>query len=381
MILFPLLSSAQLIITEVYRDTPYSEFIDVNYGPYHNPTPELFEKLRKRHRGEFVEIFNASDTDINLKNWKLRDNEGSFDLPDKIIKSGQFMVVVANNNTGGDYFPAFFSTTEGKQDQIIYQNVIKLSNTDETIELISKNVAGHNIQQEYVASGVSFQQNGNSFGFSSGYDAVINPSIFYEIKDWQYDYNTLQFPNPLVATVMPPIKPMEHYVGNILAQNYDLLTWDSNAADLIDNKCDITIPYVTSTVNPSQILGSKRFTFDAAGNSSAINAGALKANADPLVQSKENIEDKLEQIKMAILLSPNPTSDIVNVSITGPAQGKVTSVQVFSGTGALLFTKDNLQLSSNFNFSFSLGNQITGVYIANFTLNTGQTVGKNVLKR
>ncbi|UKB84067.1 lamin tail domain-containing protein [Chryseobacterium sp. MEBOG06] len=382
-LLLPLLSSAQLIITEVYRDTPYSEYIDINYGPYQNPSPDLFEKLRKRHRGEFIEIFNASDTDLNLKDWKLRDNEGSFDLPDKIIKSGQFMVVVANNNSGGDYFPTFFSTTQGKEDQIIYQNVIKLSNTDESIALIAKTVAGHNISQEYVASGVSFQQEGNNMGISAGFDAVANPSIFYEVKDWQYDFNTPQFPNPLVATIKPPIKPLEDYVGNILAQNYDILTWDSNAGDLIDNKCNIDIPYISQSFNVGPTSGSKKFNFDEAGNSSALNTGVLKTISELSDQSAENKNtgDHLEQIKMAIQLSPNPTSDIVNVSITGIAQGKVTSVQVFSGTGALLFTKNNLQDSSNFNFSFSLGNQITGVYVANFTLNTGQLVGKNILKR
>jgi len=376
-IFLPLLSFAQLIITEVYRDTPYSEYIDVNYGPYQNPTPELFEKLRKRHRGEFIEIFNASDTDLNLKDWKLRDNEGNYDLPDKIIKSGQFMVVVANNNSGGDYFPSFFSTTQGKENQIIYQNVIKLSNTDESIHLIAKNVAGHNLQQEYVASSVSFQQENNNMGISAGFDAVANPSIFYEVKDWQYDFNTPQFPNPLAATIMPVIKPLEDYVGTILTQNYDVLTWDSNAENLINTTCEINIPNISQSFNAGPTYGSKIFNSDTAGNSSASKTASLKTNTE---LSAENSIDILEQIKMAIQLSPNPTPDIANVSITGIAQGKVTSVQVFSGAGALLFTKSNLQDSSNFNFSFSLGNQITGVYIANFTLNTGQTVSKNILK-
>lgn len=378
LILLPLFSCAQLIITEVYRGTPYSEYIDVNYAPYQNPTPDLFEKLRKRHRGEFIEIFNASDTDLNLKDWKLRDNEGSFDLPDKIIKSGQLMVIAANNNSGGDYFPAFFSTTQGKESQIIYQNVIKLSNTDESISLIAKNVAGHNIQQEYTTSGVTFQQEGNNMGVSAGFDAVANPSVFYEVKDWQYDYNTPQFPNPLAATVLPPIKPLEEYVGNILAQNYDMLTWDSNAENLINNKCDIDIATVSQSLNAGPTSGSRFFTLDSAGNSSASMAKMVKADTELFTASAS---DNLEDIKMAIQLSPNPTSDIANVSITGIAQGKVTSVQVFSGTGALLFTKNNLQDSSNFNFSFSLGNQITGVYVAKFTLNTGQIVGKNILKR
>ncbi|WP_449400496.1 lamin tail domain-containing protein [Chryseobacterium wanjuense] len=108
LIFFPVSFFAQLLITEVYRDTPYSEYIDENYLPYQNPTPDVLNLLRKRHRGEFIEIFNASDTDVNLKDWKLQDDEGSYDLPSKIIKSGEFIVVAANNNANGDYFPLFF---------------------------------------------------------------------------------------------------------------------------------------------------------------------------------------------------------------------------------------------------------------------------------
>ncbi|WP_300685076.1 lamin tail domain-containing protein [Chryseobacterium sp.] len=377
LMVIPVLSSAQLMITEVYRDTPYSEYIDVNYAPYQNPNPDLYEKLRKRHRGEFVEIFNASDTDLNLKDWKLRDDEGSFDLPDKIIKSGQFVVVVANNNTGGDYFPGFFSTTQGKDNQIIYQNAFKLNNANESISLIAKNIAGHNILQEYVASGLSFQQENNNFGISAGFDAVANPSIFYEVKDWQYGYNTPQFPNPLNATILPPIKPLNDYVGDILYQNYDILTWDVNAENLINNKCDTYIASVAQSSNTGTTSGGKSFNYDLAGNSTAANVYSPNTNPG---SSSGYSADELEQIKTAIQLSPNPTYDIVNVSITGIAQGKVSSLQVFSSLGALLFTKNNLQNPSDFNFSFSLGNQITGVYVANFTLNTGQVVSKNILK-
>jgi len=373
----PLTISAQLLITEVYRDTPYSEYIDENYQSYQNPTPHIYQILRKRHRGEFVEIFNASDTDLNLKDWMLRDDEGVYNLPDKMIKSGQFMVVAANNNSDGDYFPSFFSTTQGKENQIIYQNIFKLSNTDESISLIAKNVAGEtNIVQEYISSSISFQQDSN-FGISVGFESVSNPSVFYEIKDWQYGYQDYQTPNPLSATILPPIKPIEDYIGALLSQNYGNITWDSYAENLINNSCNFTINEVSQILDTGLTSGSKSFIYDSAGNSSA--SSGLNIIETPTLPNGYSV-DMLEQIKNAIKVSPNPTYDVANVSITGIAQGKVNSVQIFSSTGAILFTKNNLQDGANFNFSFTLVNQITGVYVANFTLNTGQVVSKNILK-
>jgi len=376
-IFLPLTISAQLLITEVYRDTPYSEYIDTNNEAYQNPTPQLYEILRKRHRGEFVEIFNASDTDLNLKDWMLRDDEGTYYLPNKIIKSGQFMVVAANNNVGGDYFPNFFSTTQGKENQIIYQNIFKLSNADESISLIARNVAGEtNIAQEYVTSSISFQQ-GTNLGVSVGSESVNNPSVFYDVKDWQYGYQDSQIPNPLSATVTPPIKPIEDYIGPLLYQNYNIITWDSFAESLIDNSCKITINDVYQTSNISLSSGGKSFMYDSAGNASASTV--IIPPGTPSFPTGYAV-DIVEQIKNAIKVSPNPTYDVVNVHITGIAQGKVSSLQVFSSTGALLFTKNNLQDGANFIFSFNLVNQITGVYVANFTLNTGQVVSKNILK-
>lgn len=370
---------AQLFITEVYRDTPYSEYIDINRPEYANPTPATVDYLRKRHRGEFVEIYNASDTDLNLKDWTLIDDEGSTILPDRIIKSGQFMVVVANNNDGGDYFPTFFPVTQGKENQIIYQNTIKLSNDRETISLVALNIAGSENTPSYTTSSVSFEKL-NSYGLSagSGPEVMSNLAVMFMVADWQYGYTgELQIPNPLDATIKPPIKPLDDYIGTMLSDNYSLITWDRDVDNLVNQICNISIGTVSQNQNPIFTLGGKSFLYDEAGNSSAAN------NYNPGIyptQSNGFSADELEEIKNAIKLAPNPTYNIVNVSITGIAQGKISSVQVFSSTGALLFTKNNLQDSSNFYFNFDLSGQITGVYVANFTLTSGQVVGKNVLK-
>lgn len=374
--LLPLICSSQLFITEVYRDTPYSEYIDINYPAYQNPTLATLSLLKKRHRGEFIEIYNASDTALNLKDWKLVDEEGSYEFPDKMINSGQFIVVVANNNADGDYFPMFFSTTAGKESQILYQNSIKLNNSRESLHLVAKNLFGNNIIP-YITSSFYYQTSAD-FGFSTGSDyAVNNPSVFYDVKDWQYGYSTPQTPNPLEASITPPIKSIEEYVLPYFIQNYNTITWDEDVDLLVNSICNINISTVSQNPNIITTSDGKSFNYDEAGNSSAANN--YTPGSTPTSQVGYT-SDELDQIKAAIQLSPNPTYDIVNVSITGIAQGKVSSVQVFSGNGAILFTKNNLEDSTNFNFSFNLVNQITGVYIANFILNTGQVVGKNVLK-
>ncbi|NML58408.1 T9SS type A sorting domain-containing protein [Chryseobacterium sp. RJ-7-14] len=378
LVILPSLFQAQLFITEVYRDTPYSEYIDANDPVNQNPSPELYEKLRKRHRGEFVEIFNASDKGINLKDWSLMDDEGSYNFPNKIIPSGQYIVVAANNNEVGDYFPYFFSTTQGKQNQILYQKDIKLNNSNESLRLIARKILGNDIDPPYATSSFVYPVS-SDFGIAGGSSNVIaNPSIFYDVRDWQYGYSTPQIPTPLAGSITPPIKPFEEYVDSYLLQNYSLMTWDDNVSVFLSTVCNISIPSVSQTPNTGVTSGGKSFTYDEAGNSSASSTYTSGGNSGGI--SSGYTGDEIDQIKAAIQLSPNPTYSIVNVNITGIAQGKVASVQVFSSTGAILFTKNNLQSTTNFNFSFDLSGQITGVYIANFTLTTGQVVGKNVLK-
>ncbi len=377
--ILPSFIPAQLFITEVYRDTPYSEYIDETDPVNQNPSTDLYEKLRKRHKGEFVEIFNASDQNINLKDWSLVDDEGSYDFPDKIIPSGQYVVVAANNNEGGDYFPQFFHTTQGKGNQIIYQRNFKLNNSKESLKLVARKILGNDINPPYITSSFDYPET-SDMGFAGGSTNVTNnPDFyFYHVKDWQYGYTDPQVPTPLEGSIKPPIKPYAEYVDSYLIQNYSLMSWDDGVNDLLSIVCNISIPSVSQTPNAGTTSGGKSFIYDDAGNSSASNTYTPGNNSGNT--NSGYTADELDQIKAAIQLSPNPTYSIVNVNITGVAQGKVTAVQVFSSTGAILFTKNNLQDNSNFNFSFDLSGQITGVYVAYFTLTTGQVVGKNVLK-
>ncbi|WP_449400495.1 T9SS type A sorting domain-containing protein [Chryseobacterium wanjuense] len=179
------------------------------------------------------------------------------------------------------------------------------------------------------------------------------------------------------ATIKPLIKPLDDYFGTQLTDNYDQVTWDINAENLLINFCNISIPAVSQNQNTTPTSGGKSFIYDTAGNSSA--SSIYNPGTNPTLPNGYS-SDELLQIKNAIILSPNPTYDIVNVNITGIAQGKVISVNVLSGNGSLLFTKTDLNNSANYFFTFNLSNQITGVYIANFTLNTGQVVTKNVIK-
>lgn len=90
--------------------------------------------------------------------------------------------------------------------------------------------------------------------------------------------------------------------------------------------------------------------------------------------------DELEVIKNSIVIHPNPTkaTDNYNVTISwsGAALGKIQSVQVFNSSGSLVYS----YIPGANTTSFNLQNQLPGSFIANFVLNTGQIVSKNILK-
>ncbi len=63
---------SQIMITEVYYNTPYNEKLHFTKKVNGVTTSELMDAV-KHHRGEFIEIYNYSDKDISLKNWYIKD--------------------------------------------------------------------------------------------------------------------------------------------------------------------------------------------------------------------------------------------------------------------------------------------------------------------
>ncbi|QBO59515.1 lamin tail domain-containing protein [Chryseobacterium salivictor] len=374
--------SAQIVITEVYYDTPYNEkllFGNANEG---------FVEANKHHRGEFVEIYNYSDKDISLKNWYLKDLLGVFWFPDKLIKSGQFMVVaystLPNNTTP---FTEYFATTVGKGDQIMLQNKIILRNKREIITLGYK--IQENIMLKKSSIGWHFPQPERS---NFVRDIWKYPSNFYDTKSIQYHPNYPQYqdnphlynnytdnPNPLDATYKPAIENYENIVKEDYQQYYSFLDWSENVKELVEKICAISIGKVEQTPAGNYTNIGKCFNYDSVGNETsayncAPNTGTNTASG--------YTPDELSIISNDIVIFPNPTtaSNQYNVTISwsGVALNKIYNLQVYSSAGMSVY---NYNPTTGVNTTtFNLQSQLPGTFVANFVLNTGQVVSKNILK-
>jgi len=377
---------SQIVVTEVYADTPFNErlrFGNVSSG---------FVDAVKHHRGEFVEIYNYSDKDINLKNWYMKDRQGSFNLPDKILKKGEFMVIAYSSMPmSTTIFSEHFPSTSGKEDKIIYQDEILLRNKIDEVYV------------GYTLGGVALDKSGFQWKWENDPaknfipNLHSNPAGFMTIKSIQYhpdpgstmdpnvtysqddSYNYTATPNPLEAVYVPPTQSYDELVKNDFQQYYYFLDWSDNVNFLVNNICSINIEKVYQ--NPAGSYtgnGGNCFSYDSAGNM-ILSSNCNGSSTSPPVNS-EISADELEVIKNSIVIHPNPTkaTDNYNVTISwsGAALGKIQSVQVFNSSGSLVYS----YIPGANTTSFNLQNQLPGSFIANFVLNTGQIVSKNILK-
>ncbi|WP_312751095.1 lamin tail domain-containing protein [Epilithonimonas hominis] len=375
--------SSQIAITEVYYDTPFNE--KLKFG---NQTNGYVDAI-KHHRGEFVEIYNYSDKDINLKGWYLKDLQSIFWLPEKIIKSQQFMVIaystLPSNTT---IFQEHFTTTAGKQEQIIYQDKILLRNKRD-VAILGYKIGDSPVLINKSSVGWEFRE---SPPINFVHDAWANPQAFYNVNSIQYNpnhppnqnnpdlfNNYMATPNPLEAIHKPPLQNFNDLVKEDYLQNYSYLDWTDNVNALVNRICQISIQKVEQIPNGTYNSGGKCFSYDIAGNyisSSDCNG----SNNGP--QTNEYTYDELEAIKNSIVVYPNPATSnnnyVVNISWSGPSINKISNLQVYTSGGGLVygFTPTNGVNST----SFSLQGQLPGVFVANFILNTGQVISKNILK-
>lgn len=123
-----------VVISEVFYDSPLEE--DANNASVH-------------HNGEFIELFNPTMEDIQLKNWKLQDSKGntSYTFPENTVIPARGLIIVAyqypnSNFKLSDLFPSINSlglSAETLQKSILYQSNIMLNNNSEIIRLYNEN--------------------------------------------------------------------------------------------------------------------------------------------------------------------------------------------------------------------------------------------------
>ncbi|MGE8554542.1 MAG: lamin tail domain-containing protein [Chryseobacterium jejuense] len=383
---------SQIMITEVYWNTPYNEKLKFTKKINGVPNGELIDAI-KHHRGEFVEIYNYSDRDLNLKNWTLNDYQGSFELPDKIIKSGQFVVIAYSTlpyNTTP--FSEYFTTTAGKEDQIILQDKIIIRNKRETLSL--KYVTNDGVGKILSSMAWDFRSEPKP-NFIANLGA--NPSQFYTVNSIQYhpdpgstldpnvqlEPDALTYyqavPNPLAANFVPPIQKYEELVKDMLQESFSRLDWGDNVDELVNKTCPIPIEQVSQSPTTPNNPVRQCFSYDAAGNFVNTNCGK-----NVIIPPIELIPHDLDEIKNNIKIFPNPTKASeqynVTVSCSGPALNKIQSVQVFNSTGSLIHNFNFTPTQGITTISFSLQNQLPGTFVVNFVLINGQVISKNVLR-
>ncbi|MCC3214755.1 lamin tail domain-containing protein [Chryseobacterium sp. X308] len=366
---------SQLLITEIYNNTPFNEILHTK--SIVNGVTE-YTDASKHHRGEFIEIYNYSDKDINLKNWYLKDLQGIFWFPEMIIKRGQFLIVAYTTlpyNT--TIFPELFTTTAGKESQIIYQDQILLRNKKDRVTL------------GYSLNGYTFFDKSTmvwEFGTEPAKNFIPNvwtiPAAYYTVKSIQYHPNplmTMDTPNPLDATYVPDMESYDAIVKDEQQTYYSFLDWSDNVKFLIDKICPITIERISQSPPGSYSgNGNNCFSYDSAGN--MISGLNCSGSTTPVSGSSVFSADELENIKNNITIYPNPVTSTsgynVTISWSGAALGKIQSLQVFNSTGYQIYSYNPGTNTT----SFSMQNQLPGTFIANFILTSGQLVSKNILK-
>ncbi|UQB69055.1 lamin tail domain-containing protein [Epilithonimonas zeae] len=367
--------NGQIVITEIHYDTPYSERL------YRlNETTQQIDEARRHHWGEFIEIYNYSDRDLSLQNWYVQDKLGTAWLPgNKVIKSGELMVIAYSKlvyNTTP--FTELFSRTRGKESQVILQDKILLRNKAELVRL------------GYHAFGGKVPLQKGEFMWSPS-----NPTANYQEKAWMtpdvsYNYNSYQLTSnntyvlgpvdPLEAAYKPPIQKYEDIMKDVYQQYYSYVDWGEFVRELVDKICGISIPLEQQTPNGTYTSAGKCFHYDIAGNRDTATDCASPTTSNP--QPTVYTSDELDEIKSYIAVYPNPATAsnqyLVNVSWNGPAINKIYNIQIYNSAGGVVYGSNPTQNSTS--ASFSLANQLPGVFVINFTLNTGQVISKNILK-
>ena len=170
---------AQVVISEIFFDTPVNEVF--NDG----------SSTHLHHVGEFIELYNYSDNEVNLSNWKIQDHKTSYTFPSntRIAPKGFVLLVFKDCETCvgiESVFPQVEAIWQADPNRykIIEQSKIVLNNRLETITF--KNSSGTILTDIYYDQEEISLLNGQ------------HPSSDWQTKQWySYTYDIREAGNPV----------------------------------------------------------------------------------------------------------------------------------------------------------------------------------------
>jgi hypothetical protein len=387
---FSTITTAQIAITEVYYNTPYSE------SKKRIPSSNTSNKYSEHHLGEFIELYNYTTEDIPLNGWYLRDNAGVYYFPaDAVIKSGDFLLVAYKPfDSQYLYFPKFFPNTKGQETKILYQFRLVLNNLGEKVKLFT---SGNGLLKDVlpkdkpplstVLIDVDKVQWENTGLLPSNYDkkssigdgSTANYNINSLQRSGENSYNENNKTNPLTALYKPAMVNYQDVplVKNFRRNNYARLTWSQYVDRILKNTCNYPVP-ITEQSNSSYVLTTTKqcFKHDAAGNMDVKEN--CSSTTTSTTSSAANLQNDPEQIKNRIKIYPNPVSSLVTLTWDNEVNNLISQMKIVALNGA--YTVSVPKNASGYTFTADLTLQPKGIYVLIITLNSGQTLSKSIVK-
>jgi len=293
-------SQNNVVISEIMYDTPLNEFIATSYN-YSN--------------GEFIELYNIGDSDVNMTGWTLNGGGVTeiYDFPSNTILPSKSHLIVAFKHQYGDFlFHDLYEgiTQEYPNKQILYQRKIILSNSGESVVLKDNNGI---TKDSIYYDGTSNKKKPDRLEALNqdnieGLSCVSLQRVFvqFNMEGQAYTYNS--------EWVTDIVTPFEHHYSFI---------------DPIDD---------------SSFGSSILYYYDESGNIISRQTIFLRQN----LRKKESQEDYFvnDEIKLYndqllnINLYPNPTHGIVYIEIPNYENFNNVNIYIYDLTGKLILNRN-----------------------------------------
>lgn len=408
----------QVAISEVYYDSPLREYDNhgkitsySDYGIDYEP-----------HKGEFIELFNYSDKDIDMSGWRLEDYGGSYTFPNEtIIKSNDFIILAYRNYNQDDYFFNFFNKSNKKlnEKKVLYQNNLILFNYTDGLRLISTSYNG----DKFAAGATAYEY---AWGqYATGEDlAISNRTSLYKAKDinklsditerdkdgnnyininsfYQYSSNPvdeteltagvgylatydevhLKKANPFELPFKVTLEPYENFINKYKIHSllhyetlYDTYSHYLQIQSWLDRSCNFSVDPVSNLAPYDTYQDKYTFSYDKSGNRTdyvySVTSSSSSRIATPSVTTDE--------IANKIYLYPVPTSGPLTIKWDASIDKFIGNIGITSMIGNTSAIINRVAGSQTTNFDITT--YPAGIYIVTFQLTTGERISKTISK-